>query len=58
MCSALEKCRESTLLEQVLTPQSARRVAPKSLPALMKRQDALEMGTTDSHDQFPILNST
>ncbi|KAH3782281.1 hypothetical protein DPMN_160194 [Dreissena polymorpha] len=52
MCSALEKCRESTLLEQVLTLQSARRVA------LMKRQDALEMGTTDSHDQFHILNST
>ncbi|KAH3792382.1 hypothetical protein DPMN_145878 [Dreissena polymorpha] len=45
---------ERILLEQVLTLQLARLVAPKSLPAPMNRPDALEMGTTDSHDQFPI----
>ncbi|KAH3829777.1 hypothetical protein DPMN_103005 [Dreissena polymorpha] len=33
-------------------------LAPKSLQALMRRPDALEMGTTDSHDQFPIFSST
>ncbi|KAH3711568.1 hypothetical protein DPMN_071239 [Dreissena polymorpha] len=47
-------CRERILLEQVLTLQLARLVAPKSLPAPMNRPDALEMGTTDLHDQFPI----
>ncbi|KAH3864024.1 hypothetical protein DPMN_027036 [Dreissena polymorpha] len=48
MCSAHGKCRERILLEQVLTLQLARLVAPKSLPAPMKRPDALEMGTTDT----------
>ncbi|KAH3802849.1 hypothetical protein DPMN_156542 [Dreissena polymorpha] len=39
---------ERILLEQVLTLQLARLVAPKSLSAPMKRPDALEMGTTDT----------
>ncbi|KAH3753775.1 hypothetical protein DPMN_188425 [Dreissena polymorpha] len=46
--------QERILLEQVLTLQLARLVAPRSMPAPMNRPDALEMGTTDSHDQFPI----
>ncbi|KAH3726551.1 hypothetical protein DPMN_025810 [Dreissena polymorpha] len=53
MCSAHGKCRERILLEQVLTLQLARLVAPKSLPAPMKGQMPWRWEPL-THDQFPI----